>query len=119
MPLKLLIRFIWLRHFGVLEIHIHAGCSSEHFNENKFKHSYCDFVNPLCSSNKEPETKCNYLPCRHLFHIGQRTSLNLNNTKEINEHIITYHENNLDKILFYGNGSFNYDTKGMILLVTN
>ena len=118
MPLKLLIRFIWLRHFGVLEIHIPAGSSWGRFNEKKFKHSYCDFLNPLYSSNKKPETKSNYLLCRHLFHVGQRTSLNLN-IKEIDEHFITYHENNLDKILFYGNGSFNYDTKGMILLVTN
>ena len=31
-----------------------------HWNEHKFKHNFCDFLNPLCACNLEPETTSHY-----------------------------------------------------------
>ena len=52
----------------------------------------------------------------HLFQT-ERGSL-INDIKEIDEHIITDHKNNLDQILLYGNECYRYDTNRMIFLST-
>ena len=87
-----------------------------HLNENKFKHSYCDFFSPLCACNLEAETTSHYLLRYHLFQRERRTLLN--DIKEIDENIITDHKNDLDQILLYGNGRYRYDTNRIILLST-
>ena len=85
-------------------------------NERKFKHNFCDFLHPLRACNLEPETTPHYLLRCHLFQTERRTLLN--DTKQINENIITDNKNNLDQIFLYGNGRCKYDTNRMILLST-
>ena len=81
-----------------------------------FKHSFHDFLNPLCACNLEPETTSHYLLRCHLFQTERRTLLN--DIKEIDENIVTEHKNDLDQIFLYGNGCYRYDTNRMILLST-
>ena len=83
-----------------------------YLNEHKFKHNFRDFFNPLCACNLEPETTSQYFLCIHLFQIEWKT------LKEVDEHNITDHINDLDQILLYGNERYKYDTNGMILLST-
>ena len=85
-------------------------------NERKFKHNFCDFIHPLCACNLEPETTPHYLRRCHLFQTERRTLLN--DTKQIDENIITDNKNDLDQIFLYGNGRCKYDTNRMILLST-
>ena len=70
-----------------------------HLNKHKFKHTFCDFRNPLCACNLEQETAFHYLLRCHLFQIEWRTILN--DIKEIDEHIID-HKNDLDEICHMG-----------------
>ena len=85
-------------------------------NEHKFKHIFRNFLNPLCACNLEPEAISHYLLRCHLFQTERRTLLN--DIKEIDENIVTDHENDLDQILLYGNERYRYDTNRMILLST-
>ena len=87
-----------------------------HLNKHKFKQTFRDFRNPLCASNLEQETVSYYLLRCHSFQIEWRTILN--DIKEIYEHIIIDHKNDLDEILSYGNGCYRCNTNRMILLST-
>ena len=85
-------------------------------NKHKFKHNFCDFLNPLCACNLEAETSSNYLLRCRLFQTEQRTLLN--DFKEIDLNIIADHKNDLDQILLYENRRYRYDTNRIILLST-
>ena len=87
-----------------------------HLNEHKFKHNFCNFLNPLCACNLEPKTTSHYLLRCYFFQTEGRTLLN--DIKEIDENIVTDHKNDLDQILLYGNERYRYDTNRMILLST-
>ena len=65
-----------------------------HMNEHKFKHNFCDFLN---SCKLEPETVFHYLLHCHLFQIERKALLN--DIKEIDEHMVTDHKNDLDQIV--------------------
>ena len=87
-----------------------------HLNEYKFKHNSRDFLKPLCACTLGPETTFHYLLGRYLFQTEWRTLLN--DIKEVDEHLITDHKNDLDQILLYENWRYRYDTNGMVLLST-
>ena len=76
-----------------------------HLNEHKFKHNFCGFLNSQCSCKLEPETAFHYLLRCHLFQIERKALLI--DIKEIDEHMVTDHKNDLDQILFYGNKHYN------------
>ena len=69
-----------------------------HLNEHKFKNNFCDFLNPLCACNLELETTSHYLLRCHLFQKERRTLLN--DMKEIDQHIITDHKNDLNLVIW-------------------
>ena len=51
----------------------------------------------------------------HLFQVEHETLLN--DIKEIDEYIITYHKNDLDQTLLHANGSYRYDTSRIMILL--
>ena len=68
-----------------------------YLNEREFINNFCDFLSSLCACNLESEKTSHYLPRCHLFQTERR--ILFNDVKEIDENIITDHENNLDQIL--------------------
>ena len=117
-----LLSFIWPLRYDTSRIHIPTGlqlltklqmCLS-HLNGHKFKHNFCDFLNPLCACNLEPEATSHYLLRCLLFQTERRTLLN--DIKEIDENIVTDHKNHLDQILLYRSGRNRYHSNRVILL---
>ena len=104
-----LLSFIRPKHVDTFGIHNPIGMQLltrlrlrfSHLNEHKFRHNFCDFLNPLCECKLELETTSHFLLRCHLFQV-ERTTL-LNDIKEVDEHIISENTSNLDQILLYGN----------------
>ena len=90
-----LLSFIRPKHVDTLGIHNPIGLQLlkrlrlgfGHLSEHKFRHNFCDFLNPLCEWKLEPESISNFLLLCHLFQV-ERTTL-LNDIKEIDERIIS------------------------------
>ena len=85
-----------------------------HLNEHKCKHNFRDFLNPLCACSLEQETASHYLLRCHFFQKGRRRLLN--DIKEIDEHHVSDHKNDLNQILLHGKGRYRYVTNRIILL---
>ena len=85
-------------------------------NEHKFRHNFCDFLNPLCECKLEPETTSHFLLCCHLLQVDRATLLN--DIKEVDERITSDNMSNLNQILLYRNENYNHDTNKKILLST-
>ena len=117
-----LLGFIRPKHVDTFGIHNPIGLqlltrlrlSFRHLNEHKFRHNFCDFLNPLCDCKLEPETTSHFSLRCHLFQV-ERTAL-LNDIKEIDERIISDNTSMLDQILLYGNDNYNHDINKNILL---
>ena len=77
-----------------------------HLQEHKFKHSFQDTLNSLCSCGLDIETKSHYFLHCLLFHTEPSTLLN--NINEINSTIFNKSDLVVTRILLYGNKSFNY-----------
>lgn len=75
---------------------------------------FCKF--PSCACNLEPEATCHYFLSCHILQIERRPLIN--DIKEIDEHILTDHKNDLDQGLIYRNECYRYDTNEIILLST-
>ena len=75
-----------------------------HLREHKFKHSFQDTLNPLCSCGVDIETTSHYFLHCPLFH-AERTTL-LNNINEIDNTIFNKRESVVTCILLRGKESF-------------
>ena len=119
-----LLRFTQPKHVDTFAIHNPIGLQLltwlrlgfSHLNEHKFRHNFCDFLDPLYKCKLEPEKTSHFLLRCHLFQV-ERTIL-LNDIKEIDECIISDNMNILDQILLHGNENYNHDTNKKILLST-
>ena len=87
-----------------------------HLWEHKFKHSFQDTLNPLCSCGVDIETTSHYFLHCPLFH-AERSSL-LNNINEIDSTIFNKSDSVVTRILLYGNESFKDEVNLLILNAT-
>ena len=87
-----------------------------HLREHKFKHSFQDTLNPLCSCGVDIETTSHYFLHCPLFH-AERSSL-LNNINEIDSTIFNKSDSVVTRILLYGNESFKDEVNLLILNAT-
>ena len=84
-----------------------------HLNEHKFRHSFKDTINPMCSCSFEPETADHYLLC-----CKQYTALRLDllyNIHTINQSLKNFSEDHLVNVLLFGSKNFTLDANENIL----
>ena len=84
-----------------------------HLREHKFKHSFQDTLNPLCSCGLDIEATSHYFLHSPLFH-AERSTL-LNNINEIDRRIFNKSESVLTRILLHGDESFKDEVNLLIL----
>ena len=87
-----------------------------HLWENKFKHSFQDTLNPLCSCGLDIETTSHYFLNCSLFYTEQSTLLS--NINEIDSTILNKSDLVVTRILLYGNESFKDEVNLLILNAT-
>ena len=92
------------------------GLVLSHLWEHKFKHSFQDTLNPLCSCGFAVETTSHYFLHCPLFH-AERSTL-LNNINEIDSTIFNKSDSVVTRILLYGNESFKDEVNLLILNAT-
>ena len=97
---------------------VHSGnvLESCHLREHKFKHSFRDTLNPLCSCGLDIETTSHYFLRCPLFH--DELSTLLNNINEIDSPILSKNESVVIRILLYGDKSFKNEVNLLILNAT-
>ena len=106
----------WIHNPIGLQLLTRLWLGLSHLNENKFTHSFRDFLNPLRECKFETETTFHFLLHCHLFQV--ETTTLLNDIKETDERIVTDNASILDQILLYRNENYNHDTNKKILLST-
>ena len=75
-----------------------------HLNAHKFKHSFQDCINPLCSCSLEPESNAHFfLHCRHYTLL--RADL-MNDLKLVDENILRLSENSFVQLLLFGDQKY-------------
>ena len=84
-----------------------------HLREHKFKHSFQDTLNPLCSCGVDIETTSHYFLYCPLFH-AERSTL-LNNINEIDSTIFNKSDSVVTCFLLYDNESFKDEVNLQIL----
>ena len=84
-----------------------------HLREHKFKQSFQDTLNPLCSCGLGIETSSHYFLHCPLFH-AERSTL-LNNINENDSTIFNKSDSVVTWILLYGNESFKDEVKLLVL----
>ena len=87
-----------------------------HLQEHKFKHSFQDTLNPLCSCGHDIESASHYFLHCPLFH-AKRSTL-LNNINQFDSTIFNKSELLVTRILLYGNETFKDDVNLLILNAT-
>ena len=107
--------------FGVANIYgiklltrLRAGLS--HLREHKFRHSFQDAINPLCSCSLEIESTSHFfLRCQNFF--TPRTNL-MNEFCKLDSSILNLDEISLTKLLLYGDSKFENNVNKKILLAS-
>ena len=97
-----------------LETRLRLGLS--HLREHKFKHSFQDTLNPLCSCGLDIETTSHYFLHCPLFH-AERSTL-LNKVNEIDCPIFNKSELVVTLILLFRDRSFKDEVNLLILNAT-
>ena len=78
-----------------------------HLNEHRFNHNFDSCINPLCSCSLEVESiKHFFLHCHHYTNIHKTF---LNTVEMINESILNVNDDDLIKILLFGNCKFSLE----------
>ena len=89
-----------------------------HLKEHKFKHSFQDSVNPLCSCGNDIKPTVHFfLDCPN-FTTQKQTLTLLYKLKSINASIMAEDENSVVRTLLFGRPDFNYLTNKEIINVT-
>ena len=84
-----------------------------HLRERKFRHKFADTLNPLCLCSPEIEdTEHYFLRCQNNLSFCPTLMNDLNNT---NTAIASLNSNDLLRIIFYGDESFNKESNCKIL----
>ena len=90
---------------------LHLGLS--HLREHRFKHSFQDWLNPLCLSGNEIETSTHYLLYCSTY-TNERLAL-LNKIKSINCCILESSDAAVTKILLFGDNTLSNSSNTLIL----
>ena len=87
-----------------------------HLREHKFKHSFQDTLNPLCSCRKEVETTFHFLlSCPN--YSDERLTL-LNKIRNINPNILENSNSQITQFFLYGDKNFTASTNFIVLSST-
>ena len=84
-----------------------------HFCEQKFKYSFQDSLNPICSCGNEIETLAHFLLHRPNYSNERSTFLNV--IGSIDRNILTRHNSQVTETLLYGDSNSNNITNTLIL----
>ena len=84
-----------------------------HFCEQKFKYSFQDSLNPICSCGNEIETLAHFLLHRPNYSNERSTFLNV--IGSIDRNILTRHNSQVTETLLYGDSNLNNITNTLIL----
>ena len=87
-----------------------------HLREHKFKHSFQDSLNPICSCGNDIETSAHYL--LHCPNFSNERSTFLNIIGSIDRNILTRSDSQVTETLLYGNSNSNNITNTLILNAT-
>ena len=79
-----------------------------HLNEHKFRHGFCDTINPMCSCGTEVETTEHFL-LRCQFYSTQRLEL-FENLEKVEPHFLSLSAKNQVLILMYGSQTNNSES---------
>ena len=90
--------------------------SLNHLREHKFKHSFQDTFNPLCSCGKEVETTFHFLLSRPNYS-DERLTL-LSKIRNINPNILENTNFQITQFFLYGDKNFTASTNFIILSST-
>ena len=93
----------YVNDFVGLKLLTRLRLNLSHLNEHKFRHSFHDTVNPLCSCSLETESVTHFLLHCH-FYFNQRKTL-FDSLLDIDESISSLSDSRLVNILLYGNNS--------------
>ena len=97
-----------------LLIKLRLGLS--HLREHKFKHSFQDSLNPICSCGNDIETPAHYI--LHCPNFSNERSTLLNIIGSIDRNILARNDSQVTESLLYGNSNSNNITKTLILNAT-
>ena len=89
--------------------------SLSHLRDNKFKHSFQDSLNPICSCGTDVETTTHYLLHCSLF--SDERLILISNIRNIDNNILNLNDSRFSEVLLFGNSSFN-NTKYTSILNT-
>ena len=87
-----------------------------HLREHKFKHSFQDSLNPICSCGNDIETSAHFL--LHCPNFSNERSTFMNIIRSIDRNILTWSDSQVTKTLLYGNSNSNNITNLLILNTT-
>ena len=86
-----------------------------HLHDHKFKHSYQDSLNPICTCETDVETTTHYLLHCPLF--SDERLILINNIWNMDNNILNLNDSRFSEVLLFGNSSFN-NTKNTFILNT-
>ena len=84
-----------------------------HLHEHKFKHSFQDTPNPICSCGSDIETPCPYLISCPIFDAERNTFLN--NIRQIAPSILNLNQSQITHALLYDDSSLKNEINTEIL----
>ena len=87
-----------------------------HLREHKFKHSFQDSLNLVCSCGNDPETSVHFL--LHCPNFSNKISIFLNIIGSIDRNILTRSDSQVTETLIYCHSNFNSITNTLILNAT-
>ena len=86
-----------------------------HLRDHKFKHSFQDFLNPICNFETDVERTTHYTLHCPLF--SDERLILINNIRNIGNNILNLNDSRFSEVLLFGNSSFN-NTKNTSILNT-
>ena len=84
-----------------------------HLRVHKFRHSFRDTVNPLCSCNIEPESTTHFLLRCHFFSAERKVLFD--SLSNIDVTLTTMNDEKLKTVLLYGNTLFSTEVNSEII----
>ena len=87
-----------------------------HLREHKFKHSFQDSLNPICSCGNDIETSAHFL--LHCPNFSNERSACLNIIGSIDRNILTGSDSQITEALLYGDSNSNNVTSTLIVNAT-
>ena len=84
-----------------------------HLRQHKFRHNFCDTINPLCPCNTEPETTDHYLLRCHFFSAYRKVLFD--SLKNIGITLTAMNDESKLKTLLYGSTNFSSEINSSLI----